>query len=195
MHHVKNVIRHGGLEADIWRAFVADKDAPPSAMPGMPPDEQGWLVTPETWQAARHALRLRRHPVAVYLAPDADPEALLEAGAAIIDPTGIAHLAIDFPVYTDGRGYSLAQMLRTQYGWTGELRAVGDVMIDTVHYMARCGFDAFAVKPSHDPQAALAALGTFTVHYQKTYASPALPRQTRQAAPAGQADRPGAPPR
>ena len=37
--------------------------------------------------------------------------------------------------------------------------------------MARCGFDAFAVKPSHDPQAALAALGTFTVHYQKTYAS------------------------
>lgn len=165
---LNNVIRNGRLEADIWRAFVADESVAGSTMP---PDEDGWLVTLDTWRATRVALRARRHPVAVYLAPDAEPEDLLDAGATVIDATGIAHLAIDFPVYTDGRGYSLAQLLRTQYGWRGELRAVGDVMIDTVHYMARCGFDAFAVKPSHDPQAALAALGTFTVHYQKTYAS------------------------
>lgn len=182
---LNNVIRNGQLEADIWRAFVPDENAPAlaSATHALPPDENGWLVTLATWRAARNALRLRRHPVAVYLGPDADPEDLLEAGTATIDATGIAHLAIDFPVYTDGRGYSLAQMLRTQYGWGGELRAVGDVMIDTVHYMARCGFDAFAVKPSHNPQAALAALGTFTVHYQKTYpaAAPAILATSRPA--------------
>ncbi|MGO4326543.1 DUF934 domain-containing protein [Cupriavidus sp. 2TAF22] len=167
-----NVIRNGALETDKWRAFISD-DGPASA--ALPPDEDGWLVSLGAWQAAKASLRQRTHPVAVYLVPDADPEALLDPGAAIIDPTGIAHLAIDFPVYTDGRGYSLAQLLRTQYGWAGELRAVGDVMIDTVHYMARCGFDSFAVKPSHDPQAALEALGTFTVHYQKGYRRPAAP--------------------
>ncbi|AJG24125.1 DUF934 domain-containing protein [Cupriavidus basilensis] len=183
---LNNVIRNGQLEADIWRAFVPDKNAPASASAthALPPDENGWLVTLATWRAARDALRLRRHPVAVYLGPDADPEDLLEAGGATIDATGIAHLAIDFPVYTDGRGYSLAQLLRTQYGWGGELRAVGDVMIDTVHYMARCGFDAFAVKPSHDPQAALAALGTFTVHYQKTYPAAAAPAMSATSRPA-----------
>ncbi|GAB7547764.1 DUF934 domain-containing protein [Cupriavidus sp. 8B] len=187
---LKNVIRNGQLEADIWRAFVSDESASVSASASasaahaMPPDEDGWLVTLGTWRAARDTLRLRRHPVAVYLGPDADPENLLEADAATIDATGIAHLAIDFPVYTDGRGYSLAQLLRTQYGWAGELRAVGDVMIDTVHYMARCGFDAFAVKPSHDPQAALAALGTFTVHYQKTYSAVAAPAISAASRPA-----------
>lgn len=184
MAPLNNVIRNGQLEADIWRAFVPHENAPVSATQALPPDENGWLVTLGTWRAARDTLRLRRHPVAVYLGPDADPEGLLEAGAATIDATGIAHLAIDFPVYTDGRGYSLAQMLRTQYGWDGELRAVGDVMIDTVHYMARCGFDAFAVKPSHDPQAALAALGTFTVHYQKTYPAAAVPAISATSHPA-----------
>ncbi|WP_059411755.1 DUF934 domain-containing protein [Cupriavidus basilensis] len=183
---VANVIRNGALEPDKWRAFVANdgegdeggevgKGDGADASAALPPDEDGWLVTAATWLAMKARLRQRAHPVAVYLAPDADPELLLEPGANVIDPAGIAHLAIDFPVYTDGRGYSLAQLLRTQYGWTGELRAVGDVMIDTVHYMARCGFDSFAIKPSHDPRAALEALGTFTVHYQKGYRRPATP--------------------
>ncbi len=163
-----NVIRNGALEPDTWRAHVAQDNAATV----LPPDSPGWLVMLQTWQALRDQLRTRQHPVAVYLAPNADPEALLEPGAAAIDPAGIAHIAIDFPVYTDGRGYSLAQLLRTQYGWHGELRAVGDVMIDTVHYLARCGFDSFAVKPGHDPEAALAALNSFTVHYQRAYRKP-----------------------
>lgn len=166
-----NVIRNGTLESDVWQAHVAEDG---TAAP-LPPDSAGWLVTLQTWQAHRHQLRTRQHAVAVYLPSDADPEALLEPGAHTIDPAGIAHIAIDFPVYTDGRGYSLAQLLRTQYGWHGELRAVGDVMIDTVHYLARCGFDSFAVKPGHDPEAALAALKSFTVHYQRAYRKPLAP--------------------
>ena len=53
---------------------------------------------------------------------------------------------INFPMYQDGRGYSAARILR-EAGYTGEMRAVGDVLIDQLAYMRRCGFDAFA--PAH----------------------------------------------
>ncbi len=52
-------------------------------------------------------------------------------------------IAINFPAFSDGRGLSLAVLLRTRYGFEGELRAVGDVHPDVIHYMKRCGFDTF----------------------------------------------------
>ena len=52
-------------------------------------------------------------------------------------------IAINFPAFTDGRGLSLAVLLRTRFNYTGELRAVGDVHPDVIHYMKRCGFDTF----------------------------------------------------
>ncbi|KAK76349.1 DUF934 domain-containing protein, partial [Bordetella holmesii] len=85
----------------------------------------------------------------------------------------VLNLGAGHPVYTDGRGYSLAQLLRRNFGWKGELRAVGDVMIDTIYYQARVGFDSFLVKPGHDPQQALQAFKTFSVRYQQTYPIPA----------------------
>ena len=57
-------------------------------------------------------------------------------------------ITINFPVFTDGRGLSLAVLLRTRYDFTGELRAVGDVHQDLLHYMRRCGFDSY-VLPEH----------------------------------------------
>jgi len=86
----------------------------------------------------------------------------------------IDFIAIDFPIYTDGRGYSLAKILRNKFGWKGEIRAVGDVMIDTIHYLASCDFDSFLVKPGHDPKLALEAFETFTVHYQRSYLKPSI---------------------
>lgn len=170
---------------DISRPHLTTSDTSPdpatlNALDGtrggaaLPADEPGWIVTLATWSAHRKILRARRHPVAVLLAPEADLRELVSADDRV-EPDAIAFIAIDFPVYTDGRGYSLAQLLRTRHGWTGELRAVGDVMIDTIHYLARVGFDSFLVKPEHDPQKALAAFRTFTVHYQKTYPKPSVP--------------------
>ncbi|MFQ6685610.1 DUF934 domain-containing protein, partial [Bordetella pertussis] len=112
-----------------------------------------------------------RHPVGVQLPPDARLDELTGPDGEL-DRAALSFIAIEFPVYTDGRGYSLAQLLRRRYGWDGELRAVGDVMIDTIHYQARVGFDSFLVKPGHDPQRALAAFRTFSVHYQHTYPAP-----------------------
>lgn len=164
-----HLIRGGRLETDTARLFAPDPEV--AAEGQVPRDEPDWIVPLSTWKTSRATLRRHHHPVAVLLEPDADLRELADADGAL-DPSGIAFIAVDFPIYTDGRGYSLAQLLRTRYQWQGELRAVGDVMIDTIHYQARVGFDSFLVKPGHDPHKALAAFNTFTVHYQKTYPAP-----------------------
>ncbi|CAB3842339.1 MULTISPECIES: DUF934 domain-containing protein [Achromobacter] len=164
-----HLIRNGKLEADTSRPFVPEPEVPAEGQ--VPADEPGWIVPLSVWKTSRATLRRHKHPVAVLLSPDADLTDLADADG-VLHPEGIAFIAVDFPVYTDGRGYSLAQLLRTRYQWQGELRAVGDVMIDTIHYQARVGFDSFLVKPGHDPHKALAAFKTFTVHYQKTYRVP-----------------------
>ncbi|ARP91477.1 hypothetical protein CAL14_15280 [Bordetella genomosp. 9] len=166
------LIRYGRLTADTSRRFEPAPDG--GAL--LPPDEPDWIVPLQTWLASRDDLRRRQHPVAILLGPDADPDTLLENGARTIDPAGIAFIAIEFPVYTDGRGYSIAQILRTHLGWQGELRAIGDVLIDTVNYQARCGFDSFLVKPGHDPVKALKALKTFSHPHQRGYATPPEPQ-------------------
>jgi len=169
-----HLIRQGQLQSNDWRVFTPPEDSEGTLGPSLPADEPGWIVPVTVWEKAQDTLRQRSHPVAVLLAPDSTLTSLLDTNGNV-DSTGIAFIAIDFPVYTDGRGYSLAQLLRTQHGWKGELRAIGDVMIDTIHYQARVGFDSFLVKAGHDPEKALAAFNTFTVHYQKTYPQPAKP--------------------
>ena len=76
-------------------------------------------------------------------------------------------IEINFPVYGDGRGYTAARVLR-EAGYTGELRAVGDVLVDQVAYMRRCGFDAFAPEAPLDPADAQAAFDRFPEAYQPT---------------------------
>lgn len=178
--NVARLIRHGQLQVNDWRVFApaaeeaSGEDAQAiaaDAAPALPADEPGWIVPLELWTAQRDTLRQRQHPVAVLLSPDSKLQYLIGEDGRV-DDAGLAFIAIDFPIYTDGRGYSLAQLLRTRHGWQGELRAIGDVMIDTIHYQARVGFDSFLVKPGHDPEKALAAFRTFTVHYQKTYPKP-----------------------
>lgn len=103
----------------------------------------------------------------VVLQPSDDPAVLAER-------IGILTLiAINFPKYGDGRGYSIARLLRERYGYKGELRAVGEVARDHLHAMAQCGFDAFELRAGEDPQAALRAFGDFSEQYQATAAQPA----------------------
>jgi len=75
-------------------------------------------------------------------------------------------IAINFPKFADGRGYSFARILRECFGFTGELRAIGDVLHDQLFYLKRCGFDAFAVREDKDVTAALEGLGDFSENYQ-----------------------------
>ncbi|MBS1157365.1 MAG: hypothetical protein H6R07_3289 [Proteobacteria bacterium] len=91
-------------------------------------------------------------------------------------------LAIDFPSFRDGRGYSIAYLLRTRCSFTGELRAIGDVLRDQLFYMQRCGFNSFAVRADKDIHDALKGLTTFSVKYQGAVDDPVpLFRKREQA--------------
>ena len=74
---------------------------------------------------------------------------------------------VNFPAFTDGRGYSAARILR-EAGYTGELRAVGDVLVDQLFAIRRCGFDSFAPEAAIDPADAQAALSRWADVYQAT---------------------------
>ncbi|MFN7055441.1 DUF934 domain-containing protein [Hyphomonas sp.] len=78
---------------------------------------------------------------------------------------GLSLIEIDFPRYTDGRGYSQAQLLRRRYGYTGELRAVGHVLRDQIFYMNRSGFDAYETRRAAVSEV-VEALSEFSVVYQ-----------------------------
>ncbi len=157
------LIRNGNLEQDGWLIHESEEH---------PNDENFWIVKLETFRNNAEQFRLRNFPVAILVASDTDLVDSFFEFESDGQLEKIAFIAIEFPTYTDGRGFSLAQIIRNQFGWTGELRAVGDVLIDTIHYLARCGFDSFLVKEGHDAKLALSALETFTVHYQKSYPKP-----------------------
>jgi uncharacterized protein (DUF934 family) len=97
---------------------------------------------------------------AVRLEPDDDARALIP----FLDRLSLIEIA--FPKFRDGRGYSSARILR-EAGYTGELRAQGDVLIDQIAFMRRCGFDSFAPETALDPAAVETALSTYDHVYQK----------------------------
>ncbi|AGH51364.1 MULTISPECIES: DUF934 domain-containing protein [Sphingomonadales] len=78
----------------------------------------------------------------------------------------LALIEIAFPKFRDGRGYSAARILR-EAGYAGELRAAGDVLVDQIPLMRRCGFDSFAPDAAIDPDALTRALGRYDHVYQK----------------------------
>lgn len=169
MSHIgtAQLIRNGAVTVDESRCFAPDATEPPDR--SLAPDEPGWVIPVSSWLARRDAWQARKHQVALLIAPDDDPWTLCDASTPTADHLGVAFIAVNFPAFTDGRGYSHAQVLRNHLGYTGELRAVGDVLIDTMFDMARCGFGSFAIKAGHDPQAALQALNSFSQRYQRGY--------------------------
>lgn len=90
----------------------------------------------------------------------------------IPEPGRLALIAVEFPRFTDGRGYSIARQLRDRHHFAGELRAVGWVLRDQLFYLERCGFDAFELKPGKPLESALEAFGEFTVTYQAAVDDP-----------------------
>jgi len=108
--------------------------------------------------------------------PEAGEVLRLEPGD---DPAGVAdrlhavaRVEVNFPKFSDGRGYSIARLLRERHGFTGQLRAVGDVQRDQLFYLSRCGFDAFLLREGEDAEGALAALRDFSEAYQASAAQP-----------------------
>jgi len=149
------LIKGGALAGD---PYVLARDAASLAdLPrGVP------VLVPLALWRAEHATLAARQDVGVWLAPADDPAALAA------DVAALPVIAVDFPSFTDGRGYSTARLLRERYGFAGELRAIGDVQRDQLHYLHQSGFDAFALPDDKDAAAALEGLRDFSDGYQRT---------------------------
>jgi uncharacterized protein (DUF934 family) len=97
-------------------------------------------------------------PGTVMLANDADPRTL--------DLTGVARIDLHFPKFTDGRAFSQAFLLRRRLGFTGEIRATGDVLIDQLVQMQRSGFDSAVLRADQNLEQANAQFQHFSAFYQ-----------------------------
>jgi uncharacterized protein (DUF934 family) len=155
------VIRNRQLEPDPWRIVGLAPEERESALP------HGAIVVPlALWKERRGELLRRLEPIGVWLEPDQDPAEIAA------DLPQLALVAVRFPKFTDGRGYSLASLLRRRHGYRGELRAFGDIGRDQLFYLSRVGFDSFLLPEHRDPAAALGGFHDFTVRYQGSVDDP-----------------------
>jgi uncharacterized protein (DUF934 family) len=123
------------------------------------------IVSLEQWRAQRDALLARGAPLGLRLHSDQSPELIADDVASEVGRFAV--IALEFPKFRDGRAYSYARLLRERYGFKGELRAVGDVLMEQLFFMLRVGFDAFDLQQSPDPVAAFqTAMSDFSVWYQ-----------------------------
>jgi uncharacterized protein (DUF934 family) len=111
----------------------------------------------------------------IRLEPGDDPAAVAQ------DLGRVARVEVNFPKFGDGRGYSIARLLRERYGYRGELRAVGHITRDLLFFMESCGFDAFELREGENPHEALAAFEDFSEAYQASVTRP-LPLFRRRVA-------------
>ena len=166
-----DIIRNGAVVADDWQVLRPSPETQPSAI-ALP---AGRVLVPLAVWLTRREEFAGRGEVGVWLGPADDPAPLAPWLARL------PLMAIDFPKFTDGRGYSSAYLLRARYGYRGELRAIGDVLPDQLFYMRRVGFDAYAVRADKDVHQALQSLRAFSDAYQGSWddALPAFRRHAR----------------
>lgn len=166
------LIKNAKIATDTWQRLERGADGELPAIPAT-----GDILVPlALWQAAAGALLARgAGRLGIWLASDEDPALIADSLEAF------SLIAVHFPQFTDGRGYSTARLLRERYGWKGELRAIGDIQRDQLYYLSRCGFDAFLLNDGLDAsqedllrrvQAALSAFGDFSEGYQTSVERP-----------------------
>lgn len=147
------LIEQGELVADDW-SEIADADAVPA--------DGGVIVSLARWLAEGEVLRGRNQPVGVRLPPATQAEVLADHLA------GVALVAVDFPKFRDGRGFTVARDLRERFGFKGVIRAVGHTLPDQYGHLARCGVDQVEIPDGAKPEHWKAALTALEGAYQTT---------------------------
>jgi uncharacterized protein (DUF934 family) len=153
------VLRRGSVVEDEWLLLedgLAEQCISDSGRPAA-----GKVIVPlARWRSEREALLSGCTAVGVLLPNTEDVE-------AVYPHLGNRPLiALQFPGFTDGRALSQAVVLRTRLGFTGELRAVGDIIRDLVFWLGRCGFDTIVPRQDQDLEACRLALDELPVSYQ-----------------------------
>jgi uncharacterized protein (DUF934 family) len=166
------IIKNKAIVEDGWNVLklAEGETAETVALPS------GDVIFPlAVWQARRAEIEARSQ-FGIWLDAAEGPEAIAD------DLGKFALIAVNFPKFSDGRGFSTARLLRERYKYIGELRAIGDVLHDQLFFMHRCGFDAMALRADKDIEKAVAqAFTTFSDAYQ-TAVDQNLPHYRRRAA-------------
>jgi uncharacterized protein (DUF934 family) len=150
------LIKDGRVVADDWTLVETVADEPVRLR----------SIVPAPYAVSHAALFDGSNELGVWFPGDGEPEDL----APLLDRLPL--VAIRFAAVNDGRGLSLAVLLRTRYRYTGELRAIGEVLEDVMNYMRRCGFDSYQLPDGHDPQVALRAMRSLSDFYQGSVIDP-----------------------
>lgn len=153
---MREIIKDKAVVNDDWALLILAEGETPEAVV-VPAGKT--IVPLAVWQA-QHAVLQTRTDIGVWIASHERPEVLKD------DLAKLPVIAVDFPKFADGRGYSIAYNLRTRLGYIGELRAIGDVLRDQMFYMQRVGFNAFATRPDRNIHDALKSLTDFSEKYQ-----------------------------
>ncbi|PPR69837.1 MAG: hypothetical protein CFH03_02311 [Alphaproteobacteria bacterium MarineAlpha3_Bin2] len=145
------LLKDGKLIDDPW-SHIADEVAIPAS--------GQVIVGLKRWREERDSLIKRKDPAGVRLQSDHT------AGDVADDLEHLGVVALAFPVFKDGRAYSNARRLRERHGYTGEIRAIGNVLRDQYLFMLRCGFDALEVKEGETEKDWQKATKAFSVFFQ-----------------------------
>jgi len=157
------------LIANEWQVWDGERDEG-----GIPDLEHGLqkVLVPFHWWITHHknadiANRIRQGEIGVWFAADDDilkHAELIEEGKSLWPVVG-AH----FPIFRDGRSFSTAALLRDRFEWQGEVRAIGDVLIDQLLQGARVGFDAFELRPDQNLDVGLKQFDLYNVTTQNSW--------------------------
>jgi len=166
------LIKNGAVADNTWERVTMETAA--DSVLGA--DTGAQVIVPlAMWMAEKDSLTASDKSIGVWLDSEDDPYELGDEAA------NLPLIALDFPVFRDGRPFSTAAILRERLDFKGELRAVGDVHRDQLFYMQRCGFDSFELAEGEDVATALSAFTDFTTNYQSTVTEPTPLFRHRQA--------------
>jgi uncharacterized protein (DUF934 family) len=176
---MREIIKDKAIVPDDWTLMRLTEGETPDAV-DVPAGKQ--IIPLQVWLLQREALmtRLQQSKDLAVWFNSAEQAKDLGADAALFDL-----LAVDFPKFSDGRGYSIAHNLRARQAYTGELRAIGDVLRDQLFYMQRVGFNAFATREDRSIHDALKGLTDFSEKYQSSWdeKNPLFRREERRGLP------------
>ena len=160
---MSKIIKNGQVIDDAWLVLKLTEEQTPESvtLPDAPT-----LLPLAVWLVRKDEILARRQPVGIWLESNEGPESIAN------DLKHFTIIGVNFPKFADGRGYSTARLLRERFAYSGEIRALGDVLRDQLFLLKRCGFDAFAVRQDKDIEAALAGLTAFSESYQTAVDQP-----------------------
>jgi len=152
------LIKDGEIVKDYWTVLYDINDVETQNTK----DKKNIIVPLQSWNRFHNELKTSTNQVAVWLNSNEFTNQIIG------DVNEIPLIALNFPVFTDGRSYSNARELRLELHYSGEIRAIGDVLRDQIFYMSRCGFNSFLIREDQDSASCLKALNDFQSSYQST---------------------------